>query len=181
MLIALDIQHRGKPNKWDDRGAAANGRDEVDYTTVIANAADEELRRLGYDVVVLSDDHYAERWGRAHQYQASCYIALHMNAGGGDRCEVYWDYRSPLANGYELARLIAHSMRQGLGWRSEAKEAKEGMNAWNVIEGLRPLKPVGITFEPYFLDGPRAQLAWEARELIGRQLALGIHNWAQAR
>lgn len=78
-LAVLDIQHRGKPGRWRDRGAVAFGVEEVDLTHRYAIAADRELRRLGWDCAILADGAYRDRWARADAYGAAVYVACHVD------------------------------------------------------------------------------------------------------
>lgn len=185
MLVALDIQHAGKPGRWRDRGVARDGVEEVDLTRRYVAAADRELRRLGHDVVVLSDGRYSDRWKRADDYGAGVYVACHVDAGGGDRGTVFYDYRS--TRGAELAEKVAGELGARFPWPMKARACRadddgeprdeDYTEPWNTIRGVGA---VALCLEPYFLDGPRAAEFIGAVEDVGVRLARGIDAWARA-
>ena len=178
MIIALSIDHHGKPDRLEDRGAVGHdGLTEVDYTSRYAWVAERELRKAGARVVVISDGRYLDRWMRADLMQAECYVSCHMNAGGGDRGEVYYDYRTGPSNGIALANSINQSLNDRVPWSVETKSAGKGDRAFRCIEGLNT---VGIVYEPGFLDSHRGPLLDQCRG-IGRALAEGVISWAWSR
>lgn len=179
MLIALSIDHAGKPNHPADRGAvAADGTTEVDLTRRYVAAADRELRRLGHDCIVLSDGAYADRWKRADSYRADVYVACHVDAGGGDRGTVYYDARSK--RGAALAEAVASILSRTVPWPCKAAPCGPGSRPYTCIGGVRA---VALVLEPGYLDCPveahlRALL--DDPEVIGVALARGIDAWARA-
>lgn len=186
MRVAIDLQHAGKPSRPDDRGASAFGVEEVSLTRLHLDGADRELRRLGHQVLPLSDGEYADRWARADAWRADVYVALHVNAGGGARGEVFHDYRS--THGPALAEAVAAALHDALRWPCAARPCRpdddgqprdeDYQEAYGCIRGVRA---VAILVEPGFLDGPpehRALLRDGA--LVGAALARGIDAWARA-
>lgn len=175
MLVALDIHHRGKPGHWRDRGAVVNGVEEVDLTHRYAIAADRELRKLGWDCAILSDGTYQDRWARADAYGAAVYVACHVNAGGGDRGEVYFDARS--ARGPALATAVVGALRQFAPWPVSGKATEPGERPYNTISGVRA---VALCYEPGYLDSlnldHRRWLVVHVEE-YGVALARGIDAW----
>ena len=179
MLVVMSIDHHGKPHpNLEDRGAIGHdGLSEVCYTGKYVWGAEKELRKAGAKVVVISDGRYYDRWVRADAMNADCYISCHMNAGGGDRGEVYYDYRTSPDNGVALSRSISRSLDDRVPWGVESKGAGAGDRAFRCIEGL---KTVGIVYEPAFLDGPRGVLLEYTRSMA-RGLAEGVIAWAWSR
>jgi hypothetical protein len=160
-LVALDRQHVGKPGKPGDLGAECKLRFtwEAYLTAEYLLEAEKELRRLGHDVIPMSDGSYRDRHERFNQYAArymgpSCYIAAHFNAGGGDYGAAFFDLRSSLGEG----------------------------NAFSTIKGVWTGPACGICFEPAFLDNKWhvALLNREGLQLIGRALARAIDEWSQS-
>lgn len=175
MLVALDVQHTGKPFAWGDRGAAYGGLVEVELTRAYVNAADRELRRLGHEVVVLQDGTYGSRQTRADSYGASVYVACHINAGlagrKGDRGEVYhWPGST---RGARIAAAVSVELLKVCPWTSKAIPA-ETDRVRSTISGV---KATALCFEPAFLDGeaglPFLRNALNV-EAIGVALARGI-------
>ena len=176
-LAVLDIQHRGKPGRWSDRGAVAFGVEEVDLTHRYALAADKELRRLGWEAAVLADGHYADRWARADAYGARVYVACHVDGGGGDRGTVFFDARS--ARGPKLAEAVADALREAVPWPVLPRPTAPGDRAFNTIHGVRA---VALCYEPGFVDcpnEPHRALLVERAEALGAALARGIAAWAR--
>lgn len=184
-LAVFDIQHRGKPGRWSDRGAVAHGVEEVDLTHRYALAADRELRRLGWECCIIADGTYRDRWARADAYGAAVYVACHVDAGGGDRGTVFYDYRS--ARGVVLAEVVAGELGRAVPWKVEAKPARpdtdgrpgnEGEAPYAVIQGVRA---VALCYEPGFIDGPPShrRVLDERIDDIGRAIARGIVAWGR--
>jgi N-acetylmuramoyl-L-alanine amidase len=182
--IALDVQHAGKPDRPDDRGASAFGVEEVSLTRSWLDHIDRELRKLGHQVLPISDGAYPERWARADDWGADVYVALHANAGGGARGEVFYDHRS--ARGAGLAAAVADALEGALRWKVEEKPCRadddgqardeDYSEAFACIRGVRA---VALVLEPGFIDGPvehRTKLRDGA--LIGSAVARGIAAWA---
>jgi N-acetylmuramoyl-L-alanine amidase len=186
MLVACNIGHAGRPSRWADRGAAFEGREETSIVRAYLDAADRELRRLGHRCVLLSDGEYSAQWKRADDYGADVYLAGHVNGGGGDRGEVFYDHRS--ARGKALAESIAKALDEVCPWPVVAKPCRpdddgeprdeDYSEAFNCIKGVRA---VAVLIEAYFIDGP--QRAWFLANLdaIGVAIARGIHTWTMAR
>ena len=183
MLVAISIDHAGKPSRLDDRGAAAGELQEVSLVRAYTDAIDHELRELGHQVVILSDGEYRDRWKRADGYGADVYLACHMNACGGDYGLIVHDYRS--LRGERLAEAIASEISD-LGWRCRSEPGRpdddgqprdeDYTEAWNCIAGV---KAVAVCVEPYFVDGPRAREVAQRYQEIGAAIARGIDQYAR--
>lgn len=174
MIAVLSIDHTGKPGRLGDRGAEAGHVTEVDFTSRYAWTAERALRKAGVKVMVISSGDYPSRWALADAIGASCYVSTHMNAGGGDRGEVYFDYRTTEKKGRELSRLIAKRLDHRVPWPVQVKVADESTRAYSCIGGLGC---VGIVYEPAFIDSPRGLLLDHCRSM-GRGLAEGVIDWA---
>ena len=176
MIVTLSIDHTGKPGRLSDRGAEDPGGvlTEVDFSARYVWIAESILRRAGITVLVISSGAYKDRWALADQEGSKLYVSSHMNAGGGDRGEVYCDHRTSDKNGGELSRRIATQLDMHVPWSVEAKPADGASRAFRCISGL---KCIGIVYEPAFLDGPRGDLTEHIRAM-GRGLAEGIISWA---
>lgn len=185
MLIVLDAQHQGKPSHPNDRGASSGGLEEVTVTRAYVEAADHELRRLGHQVIVLSDGEYSARWARADAYGAQVYVACHADAGGGNRGEVFFDHRSH--RGPALATAVATALHSALEWPVVARAChpdddgeprdEDYSEAYNCIQGVRA---VAVLVEPGFVDGSPAHVALLRSPAVGVALAQGIDAWARA-
>lgn len=186
MRVVLDVQHQGRVSKPMDRGAYSQGFEEVELTRRYAGAADQELRRLGHQVFLLSDGEYRERWERADRYSADVYVACHVDAGGGDRGTVFFDHRS--SRGKLLAQCIAQELGQTVAWPVEAKQAhpdtdgirgNQGEGPYATIFGVRA---VAVCYEPGFIDSRNVlyrQFLIGRAEDLGLALARGIDMWGR--
>ncbi len=160
MIIAITIGHAGRESRPADRGAVVEGIEEVSVVRQYTDALDRELRAFGHTVYLLSDGPYSEQWKRADGYNAAIYLNCHVNAGGGDRGEFFYDHRSQ--KGKALAEQLAREVQLALGWPCFAKPCRPDTNgqardgdyseAFGCISGV---KAVAICVEPYFLDGLR--------------------------
>lgn len=181
MKVTLSVDHAGKPSHPNDRGAVWPGPpviEEVDLTRRYTAAADRELRRLGHVCVIMSDDVYANRWARTDAYKMDIYVACHINAGGGDRGEVYHDRRSK--RGAALAATVASILGRMVPWPCKAVSCGPGDRAFNCISGVRA---VALCYEPGFLDcpvEPHRRTLFDDPEGIGVALARGIDAWGRA-
>lgn len=184
MLICATVGHAGRMSRLRDRGAAFEGVEEVHVVRAYLDAMDAELRRLGHDVILLSDGEYSDQWLRVDRYGAGVYLAGHVNAGKGDRGEVFYDYRS--ARGRALGEDVAHALDEVYPWPVVAKACRpdddgqardeDYSEAFSCIRGV---KPPAIVIEPYFLDGPRRGEFLASLPALGVALARGIDRWAR--
>ena len=184
MIIAATIGHAGRPSRWADRGVAFEGGEEVSAVRRYLDAADQALRALGHSVVLLSDGEYSAQWARADRYQASVYLNCHVNAGGGDRGELFFDHRSP--RGRALAASVATALTDQAPWPCFARAARPDTNgvprdgdyseAFACIAGV---KAVALCVEPYFIDGPQRSWFLDNLPIIGQALARGVDTWAR--
>ena len=185
MILTATIGHAGRPSRWADRGAAFEGREEVSAVRRYLDTFDREARALGHTVVLLSDGEYSAQWARADLYKAGVYLNCHVNAGGGDRGELFYDYRS--TRGQALAESVAAELGKLVPWGCRARACRPDTNgiprdsdyseAFGCISGV---KAVALCVEPYFIDGPRRAWFLSNLPLIGQGLALGIHAWSRS-
>lgn len=208
-LIVISRDHIGKPDRLDDRGAAADtdgdgiiGHDEREayFTRWIAGFTEDALVALGHEVIPISDGTYAARHARANDYGADIYLALHLNAGAGNYSLVLYDYRSRRGRGDALAEAISRRLSgqavngKGLAHHGTLRrvigESRRVLpthpsdwrkNAHYTIKGLGA--PVGICLESFFLDHEAHQelLTAENLQLVGEAIAHGCHDWITAR
>jgi N-acetylmuramoyl-L-alanine amidase len=193
MLIALDRQHAGVPSRaYADAGAWADldgdGRRDVHeqealLTPVYMLAAEVRLRELGHAVVPISDGQYADRHRRTNGYEADVYVACHLNAGGGDYGLAVHDTRS--ASGKALAGHVVRSLTAACPElrRGVVGDTQGFPRALACIDGVFTGKPVGLCFEPCFMDRPEHQVLLTPAGLqrIGRALADGIDAFLRSR
>lgn len=187
MLVFLDRQHTGKPNRWKDCGAVSpGGVQEIYLTDKYIHYAQIRLRDQGIDVCVLSDGHYSERHERVNRYAQtdpfSVYIACHINAGGGAYSAAFYDYRS--SNGENLAKCINDRLNQRVQQFNNPRNTREikaqpgdwTKNAYYTIKGVAP---VAICWEPFFIDNnDHADLMTdEGLKNLGQCLADGIKTY----
>ena len=191
-LVALDRQHVGKPGKPGDLGAKCKfwSTHEAYMTAEYLLAAEKELRRLGHDVIPISDGRYSDRHERFNNYASrymgpSCYIAAHFNAGGGDYGASFFDARSSL--GERLAVRIKTEFNKEMPDLGRFRIIKSRPSDWTsnafaTIKGVWTGPACGICFEPAFLDNPWhvKLLDSDGLQLMGRTLARAIDEWAQS-
>lgn len=193
-LIVLDRQHVGKPGKndtgawgdFDKDGQHDVVESEAIITAYYGFACEVKLRTLGHNVIVISDGPYADRHERAKRYKADVYVALHLNAGGGDYSLVLHDHRS--ANGVKLAKHISDAFAK-LYPKMRHRVDPTGPNTafprgFPCISGVFDGKPVAALVEPLFIDNAIHQTyLMDPLEVakLGQALADGIHSWLSSR
>jgi len=190
-IIVLDRQHVGKPSHdelgaWGDYdfdGIPDMVEQEAIMTAKYGLAAEIRLRELGHRVITMGDGRYEDRHERAKAYKADVYVAMHVNAGKGDYGLCIYDSRS--AGGKKLADLVSGDLlkqcpelsRTVAAWT--APTGSPYPRAWNTIKGVYDGKPVGLCFEPFFIDRPEHRQLASAEGLarVGFALAEGIHRF----
>jgi N-acetylmuramoyl-L-alanine amidase len=187
MIVFLDRQHHGKPNRWGDCGASNDGVHETWLTAQYIHHCEWKLREAGIDVCVLSDGWYKDRHQRVNQYarghDKSVYVSCHINAGGGDYGATFYDHRS--TNGQRLATHIngrLHQWCDPLHNKTKQIAARPDdwtSNAFNTIK--RVSSPVAVCFEPFFIDceNHKSLTSLSGLELVGTALAVGIKSYLE--
>jgi N-acetylmuramoyl-L-alanine amidase len=202
-LVILDRQHAGKrSSKTHDLGAWGDlnhdgipGIEEMEaiLTAQYILAAEIRLRELrpDVDVLVMSDGDYEARHQRANgyacMYQDTVYVACHLNAGGGAYGTILHDHRSRPRSGPALCGAIAHRLHGACPELAAvharpASPSNEWARAFATIGGLA--LPVGVCFEPAFIDHPLHQqtlLTPSGLKRVGSALADGIVAWLETR
>jgi N-acetylmuramoyl-L-alanine amidase len=186
LLVYADIGHQNKPQRINDRGVVRGSLVEVELATRYVRVLDRELRRLGHTCIVGGVGRYEDRWAQADALGASVYLQAHVNAGGGDRGEIFYDYRSR-GRGSILAQQIAEEVGARVPWPVVAKNChpdddgeprdEDYGEAFGCIKGVRA---VAVLTESYFIDGP--QVGWFASdaglEAVGVGIAQGLARWS---
>ena len=169
---------------------------ETDLTPIYLAACRVRLQDLGYHVIDISDGSYPERWervkGYASEHQAkhgrgpTVYVAGHINAVGKDHDRTHGllchDYRSSL--GPKLAASVGVELVTLPEITRAIVEPAHDRNyqaAFNTIRGVYDGIPVGLCFEPFFLDqAEHRQLQTdEGLRRVGLALAMGVHAYAK--
>lgn len=192
MIVYIDRQHAGKPNSLRDLGASrdldGDGRitaaeQEAIWTARIAIELEIHLRDRGIEVMPISDGIYSARHKRVNAYQAhhpgpSVYLAMHLNAGGGDYGAWFYDHRS--SQGAELADSLCSALGPIIEIPQKAIAAQRSdwtKNAFNTIRGVGA--PVAICCEPFFIDTHARLLSIGGISKVARGMAEGIIGWNQ--
>lgn len=193
MLIFLDRQHAGKPNRLSDRGAGLdlneNGRvdwweKEAIWTGILSIELELLFLEMGYDVLPISDGKYSDRHKRVNEYSKghpnSIYLALHLNSGGGNYGSFFYHHASP--QGRLLAGCISNSCHdyfQQIGnFKAIAASSSDWTkNAWNTIKGVG--RPVAVCLEPIFMDTHKELLSDDGMMQIAVAISQGVKKWMQ--
>ena len=197
MVVILDRQHYGKPNRndlgagvdLDGSGVIDSDEREANLTLIYIEAAKALLEADNHTVIILDSGWYADRHeraieiARAYPDDMCAYIACHLNAGKGDYSVSLYDHRS--GGGRRLALSVAAALSDQLTdvERHLTKAASPDLwnNAYNTIKGIYagPGNLSGVCFEPVFMDTEEHQryLTTEGLTLIGQCLAEGCMSW----
>jgi hypothetical protein len=194
VIVILDRQHHGKPNK-SDKGARTelDGRTvhEVDLTHDYIEAASALLLAEGHAVYVLDHGWYSARHARACEIarenpdERIAYVACHINAGSGSYGLVLHDARS--RGGHALAEAVADALGPAAAPHIDRAlvRAADREGSWSramtTIQGIwsGPANIAGICFEPFFIDSERNRdlLSPAGLTLVGQALAAGCMQW----
>lgn len=191
-VVILERGHHGK--RHDERGATSGDLVEEVLVREYMRRAEDDLRAAGARVIVQSSgtsSGYSDRWARARTHRADVYVQCHVNAGGGSYGLAGHDYRSK--TGPELARLVAgeleglEELERVLALPTYPKGHPEAARRWpadpdwtermwNVIQGVYAGTPVGLVYEPGFIDTRAHASLWreEGLERVGAALARGV-------
>jgi len=182
MMIFLDRQHLGKPNRWNDEGAKNDEMTETYLTSQYIFHAENHLRMHDIDVCVLSDGWYSDRHARVNEYcrtgVKSVYVACHINAGvNGTYGASFYDYRS--SGGKILSECINRHLDLHCSELSSVKAIPAQPDDWtahafNTIKNVG--QPTAVCFEPFFIDAPSHALLKQPSGIhrVGIALAEGI-------
>lgn len=189
-LVVLDRGHAGKGPGSGDRGASADldgdgvvesHEREAAITPYYILAAELALLAAGHDVIVVSDGSYDARQRRAIGYGADVYVACHLNAGNGDYGLAVHNAGS--MQGQRLATAITGRLRAACPELSRVVvgDTVGFPRAASCIGTLATARPIGIVYEPAFLDRaahqPLLRAGGEGLTRIGQALAEGIDAW----
>jgi len=192
MIVFLDRQHAGQPNRIDSRGAHVENPPEdfglgmeALYTGYISLMIEEKLLDSGVKVIPISDGSYQERHNRVNEYSKKfkshkqVYLALHLNAGGGD-------YASFFHMGSEAGASLAASICDRLKDKKlpglvrclpkHATPTDWTKNAHYTIKGVGA--PIALCCEPIFMDTHTDLLTMQHLRSIGEAIAAGIVAWS---
>jgi hypothetical protein len=195
MIVYIDRQHAGKPNKIDDRGAGAdidgNGTKdthemEAHWTGYLALMLESKLMMMGYHVMPISDGTYSQRHERVNEYaklfpgEKQIYLAMHLNAGGGDYCAMFYHHQS--TSGKDLAIEICNGIQQFQPEITKYKQIAAQPTDWtehayNTIKGVQ--KPIAICSEPLFMDTHKHLISIEGFSKLALGIATGIKKWSE--
>ena len=192
MLVFIDRQHAGKPSRVDDRGASvdinqdgtiSNDEKEAHWTGYLSLILEQRLMDLGHQVIPLSDGTYTERHIRVNDYSSryDCkmvYLAMHLNAGGGDYGAFCYHHLS--TQGKELAASMAKSLADVIYVKSQkaiaAKPDNWTKNAYYTIKNVG--KPIAICCEPFFMDKHTDLLTPFGMSQVAIGMVQGLDKWS---
>ena len=189
-VIALDRGHVGRNyGNVTKAGAQSGSLNEDVLAREYMRAIEDTLRAAGHEVILLCHGTYSSRQAFASPI-ADVFVACHVNAGGGTYGLVCYDHRSK--SGPVLAQTVANELQRAWGSTPEnplsktvaaAASSEKWENAWNLIKGVYSGKPVGLVFEPFFLDQKHhaCMATPEGLARTGKALADGIIAWLAGR
>lgn len=192
MIVFIDRQHAGKPDKVADRGASRDldGDGEISadekeaiWTARISIELEVMLTDMGISVMPISDGRYADRHQRVNSYTSMIpgpwiYLAMHLNAGGGRYGSYFHDHRS--AAGAKLAAEMARQLELSVDELETCKAIPANpddwtKNAWYTIRGVG--LPIAICCEPFFMDTHSSLLSLSGIGRVSTSMAIAIRNW----
>lgn len=192
MLVFIDRQHAGKPNKIADRGASRdiNGDGDITaeeleaiWTARIAISLEIRLLDMGINVMPISDGRYSARHERVNAYADMhpgpwVYLAMHLNAGGGSYGSYFFDHRS--TKGKQLATMMATQLKSDVEEIEKAKAIPAEKDNWtkNAFYTIRSVgKPVAICCEPFFMDTHQGLLSMPGVFKVASSMAKALGEW----
>lgn len=190
MIVFIDRQHAGKPDRLNDRGATVDcdhdGSPDMEamITARLAIQLEQLLMLHGHMVMPISDGTYTQRHKRVNEYAAMypdqhcIYLAMHLNAGGGTYGAFFHHHASK--QGAALANHIGRQMMQNNIDITDCKTIAAHPSGWtkNAFYTIRGVgRPVALCCEPVFMDSPRGKLDNITLARIADAMATGIHQY----
>ena len=194
MIVFIDRQHAGQINRLNARGASrdvdGDGKitaEEMEaiWTARIAIELEIRLLDMGFDVMPISDGKYSERHQRVNEYAQKhpgpwVYLAMHLNAGGGNYGSYFYDHRS--SKGQQLATIMAQHLKQQVPQLTRTKAIESKSDDWtkNAFYCIRNVgRPVAICCEPFFIDTHMELLSIPNIINVATSMALALREWSQ--
>lgn len=194
MIIYIDRQHSGQANRIDSRGAGidldGSGKKEANemeahWTGYLSLMLESNLLDMGFQVIPISDGTYKQRHDRVNEYakKFNCpqiYLAMHLNAGGGNYGAMFYDHRS--SQGMLLAKSICDGLKTSVPDIPSFKHISSQpgdwtKNAFYCIQGIG--SPVAICSEPLFMDTHQSLISLPGFTKIALGMAIGIREWSK--
>lgn len=170
MKIWIDIGHGGK-----DPGAVSGSFIERDINVVYAQAMARALLQYGADVRVEQGAlSIIESAAQANIWPADLLISCHVNAGGGDRGEVFFSKKDGSSR---LAQAVANGLKAAGQTTVSISYKANSTNTAEYYSILRNSKMPGVIIEPCFIDNIEDRKIIDAVDkqgLLGRCIAEAI-------
>lgn len=149
--VFIAVGHGGS-----DPGAVANGLKEKDLNLAIAKACCDELIRHGVAAqmsrTVDENDTLASRIKECNAFQPDLAVDVHVNAGGGDGCEVFYHYKGGVSK--ELAQNILDEM-VAAGQNSRGIKTKLNEQGKDYFGFIRQTNAPAVIAECAFIDNKK--------------------------
>lgn len=155
-----------------DPGACGLYSNEAELVAKVADVAAEDLRKIGYDVLVIQENYLGMICDAANEYSADVFCSIHANACSSHDAEGTETFFYPGSEfGYILAMSMQHQLLSTM--HSRNRGIKEGR--WTVIS--RTWMPACLC-ELDFIDNPeREKYLNEHIEEMGHAIARGITDF----
>ena len=192
LRVVVDVQHLYRPTKPLDRGAIftlADGTRTTEASAVLIYAAALKAWLEARGATVMTNDPargilvgpYSRRNRAADAWDAHCYLACHLNAGGG--AYSLMEYMT-MTTGRVLAEAIGPKVMVAFPQITRAQtRALSGDDRGTVCIREVPGRIATIICEPFFGDAPTHQPMLAAPELarLGGVIGEGVTDWWRTR
>lgn len=147
--VYVGIGHGGS-----DPGACANGYKEKDLTLSIGRACYDELLRNGVEAKISRTDDrdvtIAQKVAQSDAFGADYCLDIHINAGGGNGCEIYYHHLG--GNSKKLAAQIEKALK-AIGQKSRGLKVKMNSSGTADYFGMiRDTEASAVLVECGFID-----------------------------
>ncbi|MGK0468274.1 N-acetylmuramoyl-L-alanine amidase [Clostridium sp.] len=172
------IGHGGK-----DSGATSGRFIEKNMNLIYGKACMGELSKYIETKMSRIDDRFISLSGlvsMSNNYNAQIHLAFHLNAGGGDGCEIYHSIHS--TEGKKLAESISKKI-SALGQNAHGQYVKVRQGTKDVKRDyyteLGSTKAIAVILEPAFLDSKDVEFVDTEAELkiLGIEVAHGVLDY----
>ena len=177
--VVLEVGHGPYRDRWGNEGhetgAQGPGTNEYTEVCVMADVAEAELIKLGYEVTVLDPAESLTRIG-SMTLGADIMVSLHLNAFNGRvQGTETLIHRSGTQSDQRLASLIQREMISALGF-TDRRVYRHGLA---VLGSVPPSVKACCLTEAFFIDSmPDAATTRVNAEKAARAIAAGIHSYA---
>ncbi|MBR4765606.1 MAG: N-acetylmuramoyl-L-alanine amidase [Clostridia bacterium] len=178
--ICVSVGHGRSKNGGFDPGACSGGLREFDIAREIAKYLAEYLRSAGFETELINygkDMYLTDRIGKINAGGYDFALEIHLNAGKGRGCEVY--YPAGSQEGRRAAALISAAVAEEFSVPDRGAKTRTGVTGADYFGIIRDTKPLTLLVETVFIDSPDVENVASAsgRDACARAISKAVGSY----